>query len=198
MDKKILEFDGGSRGNPGPAGYGFIVTDDGYNSVGKDYGYIGETTNNVAEYTALVEGLKFVVDKYPNTNLKIIGDSQLVVKQVKGEYSVNSKNIIELHKKVQELINEIDGFVEIEWVSRENNGQADELVNKAIDEHIENGELEGSGDEPHVEFLGDTEFTDGQRDALTTALADIADDLHDNKTGSAREKVLDLYEELTD
>ena len=130
MKKLIINTDGGARGNPGPAGIGVVFSDDSGQIIAKFKEYIGEATNNVAEYRALILAL----EKAANFEFKEIEcrlDSELIVKQLRGEYRVKDEKMKELYKKVQELI----FFKPITFmhVSREKNKEADTLVNEAID-----------------------------------------------------------------
>jgi len=127
-----IEFDGASRGNPGPASYGYRITQSEM-PLEEDSGYIGETTNNIAEYTALVKALETVAKEYPTEDVEIIGDSQLIIKQMKGEYGVNSEKLAPLHKRARNLIGQIVGDVELKHTKRDNNERADELANEALD-----------------------------------------------------------------
>jgi len=125
-----LYFDGGSRGNPGPAAVGWvIVTDDGIVAEGADR--IGRATNNQAEYEALVRGLEAAVD-YGFEEVHVRGDSQLVVRQVRGEYDTSDPQLREKRARVRELLDRFDGW-SIDHVPREINDRADELVNEALD-----------------------------------------------------------------
>ena len=125
-----LYFDGGSRGNPGPAAVGWvIVTDDGIVAEGADR--IGRTTNNQAEYEALVRGLEAAVD-YGFDEVHVRGDSQLVVRQVRGEYDTNDPRLREKRVRVRELLDRFEGW-SIDHVPREINDRADELANEALD-----------------------------------------------------------------
>lgn len=126
----IVEFDGASRGNPGPAGIGYRVLPDGEGVEGHEY--IGEATNNEAEYTALIRGLESALEK-GYTDVIAEGDSQLVVRQVRGQYNVGADNLIPLYEEVQELVEEFDRF-EIRHVKRSKNEGADDLANEALDE----------------------------------------------------------------
>jgi ribonuclease HI len=126
-----LYTDGAARGNPGPAGAGFVIYKDGRMLEGQAQ-YLGETTNNQAEYNALILGL---------TRLKEIGaarvavrsDSELMVKQMRGEYRVKSQGLMKLVISAQKLAR---GFKEfsIEHIPREQNREADRMSNRAIDE----------------------------------------------------------------
>ncbi|KYH27710.1 ribonuclease HI [Halalkalicoccus paucihalophilus] len=126
-----LYFDGGSRGNPGPAAIGWVlVSGDGIVTEGNER--IGETTNNRAEYEALVRGLE-VAREYGFDEVEIRGDSQLVVKQVRGEWDANDPGMRERRVRVHELLSEFDIW-SITHVPREVNERADELVNEAFED----------------------------------------------------------------
>lgn len=124
-------FDGGSRGNPGPAATGWvIVTSDGIAAEGGRR--IGRATNNQAEYEALIEGLETASD-YGFDSVDVKGDSQLVVKQVTGAWKTNDPELRERRVRARELL---DGFDEwsLKHVPREVNERADKLVNEALDD----------------------------------------------------------------
>jgi ribonuclease HI len=124
-------FDGGSRGNPGPAGIGWVVvTSDGIVAEGSDT--IGRATNNQAEYAALVRALEVARD-YGFDEVDVRGDSELVVKQVRGEYDANDPDLRESRVTVRELLGSFDSW-SIEHVPREINDRADELANDALDD----------------------------------------------------------------
>ena len=123
--------DGASRGNPGPAAVGWvIVTGDGIVAEGGER--IGEATNNRAEYEALVRALEAALD-YGLSEADVRGDSELVVKQLRGEYDVNDPTLRELRARARELLTEFDRW-SIEHVPREINDRADELANEALDD----------------------------------------------------------------
>lgn len=126
----IVEFDGASRGNPGPAGIGYRVLPDGNGVEGHDY--IGEATNNEAEYQALIHGLESALEK-GYTDVIAEGDSQLVVRQVRGQYNVGADNLLPLYERARELVEQFDRF-EIRHVKRTKNEGADDLANEALDE----------------------------------------------------------------
>ncbi len=126
-----MHTDGGARGNPGIAGIGIVIEDTDGNSIREISQYIGEQTNNMAEYKALSRGLEAALD----LGIKKITcylDSELVVKQLKGEYRVKNERIISMYNMVMPLIKEFDDFKVIH-VKRELNKKADKLVNEAID-----------------------------------------------------------------
>ena len=124
-------FDGASRGNPGPAAVGWaIVTSDGVVADGSET--IGRTTNNQAEYEALVRALEAARD-YGLSEADVRGDSQLVVKQVRGEWQVNEPRLRERRVRARELLEAFDRW-SLEHVPREINERADQLANEALDD----------------------------------------------------------------
>jgi len=131
--KATLYTDGGARGNPGPAGIGAVLEIDGQ-LAGTVSEYIGEATNNKAEYKALIAGLR-MAHELGATHLSCFLDSELVVKQLRGEYRVKDKDLKTLHSAVTSLTTK---FVTITFqhVPREKNKKADKLVNQAIDSQI--------------------------------------------------------------
>ncbi len=129
--KARLSTDGGSRGNPGPAAAAYVLeTDDGtvLDAQGQT---IGVATNNVAEYRALVDGLRKAVELQVD-DLEVVSDSELLVKQMRGEYRVKNKALIELSLEAAKLARQI-GSVRYTAVRREQNELADQLVNEALD-----------------------------------------------------------------
>lgn len=132
MAEYKLYTDGGARGNPGPAGIGFVLYEDGQN-IYEFKKYIGKCTNNVAEYTALLTALMYVSQKEIKS-VSCFLDSELVVKQLNGLYKVRHKNMLQLYNKVQQLIKLFDK-VTFANIPREQNKLADSLVNQALDEH---------------------------------------------------------------
>lgn len=124
--------DGGSRGNPGPAGFGYVVKKEG-RVIQEGKGFIGVATNNFAEYTALIEALRWLGNHFRGEELKIFLDSELVVSQVSGVYKVKSSQIRDLLFKVRELE---AAFSQIAYkhIPRGENKEADKLVNLALDE----------------------------------------------------------------
>lgn len=127
--------DGGARGNPGPAALGLIIRDG--DKILEEYGeYIGETTNNVAEYKGLIKALE-LVSKHTQGEITCILDSELIVKQLLGEYRVRNSRMKELFLEVQKLQNRFDKIHYIH-VKRNQKYQkmADYMVNKALDAHL--------------------------------------------------------------
>ena len=131
----ILYADGGSRGNPGPAASGAYLTDSEDNPVARVYKYIGETTNNVAEYSSLIFGLKEAIRRGAKSIL-IRMDSQLVVRQIEGKYRVKEPTLQKLHAQAMELLKNFQKF-DLEHIPREQNDEADRLVNLALDQELE-------------------------------------------------------------
>jgi ribonuclease HI len=124
-----VEFDGASRGNPGPAGIGYRVLPDGQGIEGHEF--IGEATNNEAEYQALIAGLECAREQgYEKVVAE--GDSELVVRQVRGQYNVGADNLEPLYDRVRELVAEFRDF-DIRHVKRAKNEGADDLANEALD-----------------------------------------------------------------
>jgi ribonuclease HI len=123
--------DGGARGNPGPAGYGAEVTDDQGNVVAELSEFLGVRTNNYAEYSGLLASLQYAIDnKVPR--LKVISDSELMVKQIQGKYKVNSPDLKPLWQEARNRIAKLEGF-EIAHALRHKNKAADALANQAMD-----------------------------------------------------------------
>ena len=129
--KLKLYTDGGARGNPGPAGIGAVIYDEKGKVVKKIKKYIGGTTNNQAEYQAIVLGLQEAV-KLKATEVKCFLDSELVVKQINGEYKVKDQNLRLLFQQAQHLIS---GFknITVVHIPREKNKLADKLAQHAIE-----------------------------------------------------------------
>ncbi len=129
--KAILYTDGGARGNPGPAAYAFVLeTEDGTVLDARGEA-IGVATNNVAEYRALVAGLERAVEAGV-TQLEVVSDSELVVRQMRGEYRVKNRALQDLSLRASRLAREV-GEVSYRAVRREHNELADRLVNQALD-----------------------------------------------------------------
>ncbi|HCN18753.1 MAG TPA: hypothetical protein DIS73_00455 [Planctomycetia bacterium] len=129
----LVYTDGASRGNPGKAGIGVVICDKEQNVLEEISEYIGETTNNVAEYRALISGLEGV-RKYHPKELEMFSDSELLVKQINGQYKVRSPSILPLYKEAKRLAETLPKW-KIRDIPREENPLADALANKAIDEH---------------------------------------------------------------
>jgi ribonuclease HI len=126
-----VEFDGASRGNPGPAAAGYVLRDDG-GIVGREGVRVGEATNNEAEYTALLRGL-VEARELGYGDVEAVGDSELVVRQVRGDWRCRADNLKPLRDEVLGTAEAFDGF-EIRHVPRGSNEAADEAANAALDE----------------------------------------------------------------
>jgi ribonuclease HI len=130
----IINVDGASRGNPGEASYGFVITDRSGKVVHEESRYIGRATNNVAEYTALAKALDFALHKKIRS-VEIRSDSQLLVRQILGEYKVKSENLENLFRQCCDLLQRFQWY-EIKHVPRELNKRADKLANQALDKRL--------------------------------------------------------------
>jgi ribonuclease HI len=131
---KVLRLytDGAARGNPGPAGLGAVIEDESGMRLRGLYRFIGERTNNQAEYLALIEGLNAVREWKPD-RLEVYLDSRLVVEQLAGRFRVKHAELQPLHRHVQALISQFPEVV-VQHVEREKNRGADALANRALDE----------------------------------------------------------------
>lgn len=128
----ILNADGGARGNPGPAGCGAVLSLPDGEVIASLKKYLGETTNNVAEYQGLLMGLQAAKD-HGASLLKVRLDSELIVRQLNGQYKVKSPHLKPLFEQAQHLLQAFDS-VTIVHVRRENNREADKLANQAMDQ----------------------------------------------------------------
>jgi ribonuclease HI len=131
VPKLVLHVDGGARGNPGPAAIGIVVSDAAGEVVATFNDTIGEATNNVAEYRALLRGLELAAE-HGATEIEVINDSELVARQVTGVYKVKHQAMQELHRQAMALLRGFDRW-SIESVPRAQNAEADALVNAALD-----------------------------------------------------------------
>lgn len=130
--KVIIEADGGSRGNPGPAGFGCVVWADDHSTLLAEHGqFIGVTTNNVAEYRGLIAGLE-QARRLGAEEVAVRMDSKLVVEQMSGRWKVKHPAMAELHQQARDLASTF-GSVRFAWIPREQNKYADRLANEAMD-----------------------------------------------------------------
>ncbi len=129
--RATLSTDGGARGNPGPAAYAYVLEAEDGTVLAAHGEAIGVATNNVAEYAALVAGLEKAVE-IGVSELEVISDSELMVKQMRGEYRVKNEALRELSLRASRLAGEV-GSVSYKAVRREQNKLADKLVNEALD-----------------------------------------------------------------
>lgn len=128
----VVYADGGSRGNPGPAGAGAYLENEAGETVARVYKYLGETTNNVAEYSALIFGLK-EAQRQQAEEVLVRMDSQLAVRQVAGDYRVKEPTLQKLHAQVMDLLGGFKRY-QIEHIPRAENAEADKLANYAMDQ----------------------------------------------------------------
>jgi ribonuclease HI len=127
----IAHIDGGARGNPGPAGYGVVITDQAGHKVAALSEYLGHQTNNYAEYNGLLAALDYALE-HGHKALKVVADSELLVKQIRGEYKVKSPTLLELYQRAKKMIAQLEWF-SIQHVLRGGNQEADRLANLAMD-----------------------------------------------------------------
>ncbi len=132
MENVKIWTDGGSRGNPGPAAIGIVIDKNGQKQarIGK---CIGKTTNNIAEYTAVLEALKYIEENIGRSMVEFFIDSELVVKQLNGEYKVRDEKLKPLFLLIREKFINLGGQIKYTHVRREHNREADGLVNQALD-----------------------------------------------------------------
>jgi ribonuclease HI len=123
--------DGGSRGNPGPSGYGAVITDDTGQTIAELSEFLGVRTNNYAEYSGLLAVLDWVI-KNNRPRVKLVSDSELMVKQIQGKYKVNSPDLKPLWQEARNRIAKLEKF-EISHALRHKNKDADALANQAMD-----------------------------------------------------------------
>jgi ribonuclease HI len=123
-------IDGGCKGNPGVAAWGVAVLDDEGNFVEGHAGVIGHATNNIAEYHGLLEALRLASWRKA-TQVDIVADSELIVRQIQGRYKVRNAGLIPLHREARELIEQFESF-RITHVTRKHNREADRLVKAAL------------------------------------------------------------------
>jgi ribonuclease HI len=124
-------IDGGARGNPGPAAYGVVIRDAKGEVVAELSDYLGIQTNNYAEYSGLLAALEFAV-REKRLSLKVLSDSELLVRQMQGRYKVKSPGLIDLYDRARALVRKLEHF-SIEHVLRQYNKEADALVNQVLD-----------------------------------------------------------------
>ena len=129
--------DGGSRGNPGPSGYGAVLTDAEGNPLAELAEYLGIRTNNYAEYSGLLAVLAWALE-HGHSHLKVVSDSELMVKQVQGKYKVNSPDLKPLWQEARNRIARLQAF-EISHALRHKNKAADALANQAMDKGMRRG-----------------------------------------------------------
>jgi ribonuclease HI len=135
--------DGGSRGNPGPAGYGAVIEDPGGQVIARLSEFLGRRTNNYAEYSGLVAVLKWAIEQGVG-RLRVVSDSELMVKQMKGQYKVSNPGLRPLWEEARGLARSLAGFA-ISHTLRAGNSEADRLANEAMDRGMGKSRDPGSG-----------------------------------------------------
>jgi ribonuclease HI len=130
----ILRCDGGSRGNPGPGALGYVLCDATGAEVEARGEFLGVCTNNIAEYRSLIAGLEAAA-RHGVKSLVVRMDSELVVRQMLGQYKVKNEGLKPLHAEARRAVSKV-GAVRFESVPRDDNGRADALVNEALDEAL--------------------------------------------------------------
>ena len=143
MAKATIHTDGGARGNPGPAGIGVVLKDESGEVVAEIAEGIGSTTNNVAEYKALIAGLELAHSK-GFTEVDVFMDSELVVSQVKGEWKIKSDGLRPLAVQARRLIDRFESWT-LQHVRREQNEDADKLANQGMDAAQLDAQLDAEG-----------------------------------------------------
>ncbi len=131
-DHLLAYVDGGARGNPGPAGFGVLFEDHAGRLVDRVSHFLGRQTNNYAEYSALIAALEYAL-QHSYRALRVLSDSELMVKQMNGEYKVSSLALRQLHERARALVRQLDWF-DIRHIPREENREADHLANRAMDQ----------------------------------------------------------------
>lgn len=136
--------DGGSRGNPGPAGYGAVIQDPAGQVVARLSRFLGKQTNNYAEYSGLIAVLEWALENSVN-RLRVVSDSELMVRQMKGIYKVNHPALRPLWEEARRQAARLDGF-QITHTLRGGNQEADRLANEAMDQGMDKNREKGAGD----------------------------------------------------
>ena len=141
----VAHSDGGARGNPGPAGYGVVIQDETGRKVAALSEYLGHQTNNFAEYQGLIAALEYALEH--GKALKLISDSELLVRQIKGIYKVKNAVLQDLHARAKDLIAKMEWF-SIGHALREHNQEADALANQAMDKGMGRSSTRVGASEP--------------------------------------------------
>ena len=158
----VAHSDGGARGNPGPAGYGVVINDETGRKVAALSEYLGHQTNNFAEYQGMIAALEYALEHGPKA-LKLISDSELLVRQIKGIYKVKNPTLQDLHARAKELIKRLEWF-SIGHALREHNQEADRLANDAMDKGMGRSARSSSPAQSMAQPLPPQEFEGVVRD----------------------------------
>ena len=132
LQRVVVHVDGGARGNPGPAAVGAVATDSGGGLLAERSRYVGEATNNVAEYRAVLLGLE-LARELGASEVEVVNDSELISKQIGGQYKVKHAGLRPLFTETMRALREFDSW-KVRSVRRESNERADQLVNEALDQ----------------------------------------------------------------
>ena len=130
----MAHVDGGARGNPGPAGYGVVIENQQGTRIAEFSRYLGRRTNNFAEYSGLIAALSYVLE-HKHAALRVLSDSELMVRQMNGVYKVRSPELRPLYEEAKRLSQQLQWF-RIEHVRRDKNAEADRLANEAMDRGV--------------------------------------------------------------
>lgn len=149
--KVVVHVDGGSRGNPGPAAAGAVATAPDGTLLGEKAEYIGEATNNVAEYKAIQVGIE-LAKELGASELELVNDSQLVARQLGGEYKVKNKGLMPLFTETMRMLRDFDRW-SVRDVRREQNERADQLVNEELDRQAGGGDAPAPAEEEDLADL---------------------------------------------
>ena len=133
IEKVVVHVDGGSRGNPGPSAVAAVASTPDGDPLAERSAYVGETTNNVAEYRAVQLGLE-LARELGATSVEVVNDSQLIARQIGGQYKVKHAGLKPLFLETMRMLREFDQWA-VRDVRREHNVRADELVNEELDRH---------------------------------------------------------------
>ena len=142
-ERFIIEADGGSRGNPGPAGSGCVILTEDDQVVVEIARFVGIATNNVAEYLGLISGLEWLLENEPDSRVHVRMDSKLVVEQMSGNWKIKHPDMQQLAIRANALASQLG--VSYEWIPRERNSRADALANKAMDESADSTNVLATG-----------------------------------------------------
>ena len=134
LDSVVVHVDGGARGNPGPAAAAAVASDPGGEALAERSAFLGEATNNVAEYRALLLGLELARELGAH-QVEVVNDSELVARQIGGEYKVKHAGLKPLFLQAMSELRKFDRW-SVRSVRREGNARADELVNEALDQAL--------------------------------------------------------------
>jgi ribonuclease HI len=149
----VAHIDGGARGNPGPAGFGAVFEDESGQKVATLSQFLGHQTNNFAEYQGLIAALEYAL-QHGQKALKVVSDSELLVRQIKGIYKVKNPTLQDLHARAKQLIRQLDWF-SIGHVLRGKNQEADRLANEAMDKGTGRAPVTSP---PTISFSAQAEF----------------------------------------